>query len=74
MKDRTTRNAQQRDAAASARNARPVVAAGSPASTPMDRHWQAIARQLFDQGREERDVFKALTGSTVPLVLPEDQR
>jgi hypothetical protein len=60
MDDRISRNAQQRDAAASARNAKPVREQAEQGSSPMDRHWQAIARQLFEQGHEERDVMEAL--------------
>jgi hypothetical protein len=61
MENRMTRDARQRNAAASARNARPIVEqAESQVSTPMDRHWQAIARTLFEQGHEERDVMAAL--------------
>jgi hypothetical protein len=51
----------QRNAAASARNAKPVVrrAASQPLS-PMDAHWQTIAAGLFEEGRQERDVMEAL--------------
>ncbi len=61
MNKQRTRDAHQRDAAASARNAKPVVeSAGSGGNSPMDRHWQRIARKLFEEGHEERDVMEAL--------------
>jgi len=51
----------QRDAAASARNARPVVERAAPGPlSPVDAHWQAIARDMFEQGHEERAVMEAL--------------
>jgi hypothetical protein len=61
MNQDRSRDAFQRDAAASARYARSVVdTAGSTANSPMDRHWQRIARKLFEEGHEERDVMEAL--------------
>ena len=60
MDNRIDRNAHQRDAAASARNAKPVREQPEQGSTPMDRHWQAIARKLFEEGHKERDVMAAL--------------
>ena len=51
----------QRNAAASARNAKPVVKrATSQPLSPMDAHWQAIAARLFEEGQQERDVMEAL--------------
>ena len=51
----------QRDAAASARNAKPVVGrAPSQPLSPVEAHWQAIAARLFEEGHEERDVMAAL--------------
>ena len=60
MQPERSAQAHQRNAAASARNARPVVEAASQSASPMDRHWQAIARQLFEQGHEEKAVMEAL--------------
>ena len=61
MNEKRIGEAWQRDAAASARNARPVVepVANQPLS-PVDAHWQAIARKLFEEGHEERAVMEAL--------------
>ena len=61
MSQNKSRDAFQRDAAASARYARSVVdTAESSAGSPVDRHWQRIARKLFEEGHEERDVMEAL--------------
>ena len=60
MDNRLNRDTQQRDAAASARNARPVREQAAQGSTALDHHWQAIARSLFEAGHEERDVMEAL--------------
>jgi hypothetical protein len=51
----------ERDAAASARNAKPIVERAAPGLlSPVDAHWQAIAREMFEQGHEERAVMEAL--------------
>ena len=52
--------AMQRDASASARYAKRVVESTAQGSSPSDRHWQRIARTMFDQGHEERAVMDAL--------------
>ncbi len=49
-----------RDAAASARNAKAIVTPAVRGNSPTERYWDRIARKLFEQGHEERDVMEAL--------------
>lgn len=59
-RDRTRETALERDAAASARNAKQIVERTPGPLSPSDRHWQRVARKLFEKGFEERAVMEAL--------------
>ncbi len=62
----------QRDAAVSARNAKQIVEATDQPLSPTDRHWQRLARTLFEQGHEEPAVMAALRRQGAKVYMAAD--